>query len=283
MSVTMVGNHIRALEDRLGVRLLNRTTRKVGLTEIGKADYERSSQILNDQEEADNIATTLHSTARGSLNVNTNAHIIHLLAPVMPEFLNLNPAVKLDLSIGGRMVDIVENGYDLAIRALPPPDSSLIVHRLTQWRYGLCCTPPYLKTHQAPGSPTELVQHDYLSYSFHPYGDEWHFTGPYGQLVSVHVAGNVVTNSGETLRFLVLLGQGVFLAPSFVVANDLAEGCFVRPLPGYLPVEYAINAVYPHPHYLSTKVRSFIDLLAERFLKHRKWMDRGSAPTVDQE
>jgi DNA-binding transcriptional LysR family regulator len=109
---------------------------------------------------------------------------------------------------------------DLAIRTAPPPDSRLIARRLTPWRHVLCCTPAYLETHEAPASPTELVQHDYLSYSFYPYGDEWRFTGPYGQLVSVHVAGNVVTNSRETLRFHALEGQGVFLAPSFVVADQ---------------------------------------------------------------
>ncbi|WP_413988534.1 LysR family transcriptional regulator [Labrys okinawensis] len=273
MSVAMVSNHIQALEDRLGARLLNRTTRKVSLTEIGKAYYERSIQILSDLEEADSIATALTSTARGTLKVYTSTHIVRFLSPIMSEYLSQNPAVSLDLTIGERMIDIVEDGYDLAIRTVPPPDSSLIVRRLTPWRHILCCTLAYLEHHGAPAEPADLAQHNCLRYVFYPFGEEWRFEGPDGKPISVRIGGNVVTNSAETLRFLTLDGQGIFLAPSFVVADDIADGRLVRLLPAYQPVEFAINAIYPHRHHLSTKVRSFIDLLAERFAEHRKWMD----------
>jgi DNA-binding transcriptional LysR family regulator len=273
MSVTMVSNHIQALEDRLGARLLNRTTRKVSLTEIGKAYYERSTQILSDLEEADSIASELTSTARGTLKVYTSIHIVRFLSPVLSEYLSQNPAVSLDLTIGERMIDIVEDGYDLAIRTVPPPDSSLIVRRLTPWRHILCCTPAYLEHHGAPAGPADLAQHNCLRYVFYPFGEEWRFQGPDGKPVSVRIGGNVVTNSAETLRFLTLDGKGILLAPSFVVADDIADGRLVRLLPTYQPLEFAINAIYPHRHHLSTKVRSFIDLLAERFAEHRKWTD----------
>jgi DNA-binding transcriptional LysR family regulator len=266
MSVTMVSNHIQSLEDRLGVRLLNRTTRKVSLTEIGKAYYERSSQILMDLDEADRIAGALQATPQGTLRLYTSTHLIRFLSPVVAEFLKSNPAVSLDLTIGERMVDLVEEGFDLAIRTIPPPDSSLIVRRLTPWRHVLCCAPAYLETHPAPAGPADLTHHNCLRYAFYPYGDEWRFDGPDGKPVSAPVSGNVVTNSAETLRFLTL---------SFVVAEDLAAGRLVRLLPDYNPVEFAINAIYPHRHHLSTKVRTFIDLLAERFYEHRKWMNPG--------
>lgn len=273
MSATMVSNHVQALEDRLGVRLLNRTTRKVSLTEIGKAYYERSTHILADLEEADRIAEALQATPQGTLRLYTSTHIVRFLAPVVSEFLSLHPAISIELTIGERMVDLVEEGFDLAIRLLPPPDSSLIVRRLTPFRNILCCSPAYLEKHEAPQSLSDLVQHNCLRYAFYPYGDEWRFTGPAGEPASVRANGNVLTNSGETLRRLALNGHGVFLAPSFLVADDLRTGRLVRILEDYVGVEFAINAIYAHRHHLSIKVRSFIDLLAERFAEHRKWMD----------
>ena len=273
MSATMVSSHVRSLEDRLGVRLLHRTTRKVSLTEIGKAYYERCTQILAELEEADRIAGALQSTPRGTLRLYTGTHIVRLIAPVAAEFLALYPEASIDLTIGERMVDLLEEGFDLAIRPLPPPDSSLIVRRLTPWRPILCCAPAYLERHAAPQRPQDLARHNCLRYAFYPFGDEWRFIGPTGESVAVRVTGNLLTNSGETLRIVALSGQGLFLAPSFVAAEDLRAGRLIRILEDYKPVEFAINAVYPHRRHLSAKVRCFIDLLAQRFAEHRQWLD----------
>jgi DNA-binding transcriptional LysR family regulator len=273
MSVTMVSSHVQALEDRLGVRLLNRTTRKVSLTEIGKAYYERSSQILADLEEADRVAGALQATPQGTLRLYTSAALVRFLAPIISEFLRLHPAVSIEFTTGERMVDLVEEGFDLAIRPLPPPDSSLIVRHLTPWRNVLCCSTSYLEIHEAPRRPSDLALHNCLRYAFYPSGDEWRFEGPSGEPVSVRVSGNVVTNSAGTLRHLALDGHGLFLAPPFVVADDLREKRLVPLLEDYRPIEFVINAIYPHRHHLSTKVRSFIDLLTERFAEHRKQMD----------
>lgn len=278
MSVTMVSNHIKALEDRLGARLLNRTTRKVSLTEIGRAYYERSSQILADLEAADQIATALHTTPRGTLRLYTSTHLIRFLAPVVDEFLTRYPDVSLDLMIGEKMVDLIEEGFDLAIRTLPPPDSSLISRQLTPWRHILCASPSYLETHAAPTRPGDLAALNCLRYAHYMYGDEWRFEDRAGALRSVKVSGKVVTNSAETLRHLALSGHGVFLAPSFVVGDDIRDGRLIRLLPDYQPVEFAISALYPHRHRLSNKVRAFIDLLAERFAEHRRWMNPDRDP-----
>ncbi len=273
MSTTMVSNHVQSLEDRLGVRLLNRTTRKVSLTEVGKTYYERCTRILADLEEADLAANALQSMPRGTLRLYTSTHIVQFIAPVVAEFLALFPEVSVELSMGERMIDLVEEGIDLAIRTTPPPDSSLIVRRLTPWRHILCCAPAYLQTHDAPRRPEDLARHNCLRYSFYPFGDEWHFTGPDGAPAAVRVRGNLLSSSAETLRRVALNAQGLFLAPSFFAAEDLQAGRLVPILDGYTPVEFAINAIYPHRHYLSAKVRSFIDLAAESFLEHRKWMD----------
>ena len=273
MSTTMVSNHIQALEERLGARLLNRTTRKVSPTEIGRAYYERCSQILNDLEEADSMAETLQSSPRGTLRLYTATHLVPFLGPVVGEFLSLYPQAAVDLTIGERMVDLIEEGFDLAIRPTPPPDSSLIVRNLTPWRHILCCSPAYLDGHDALHTPADLTGHNCLRYAFYPFGDEWRFAGPGGREFSVHVKGNLVSNSGETLRIVACRGQGLFLAPSFLVREDLEAGRLVGVLDGYTPVEFAINAIYPHRHHLSSKVRCFIDLLVERFAEHRSWMN----------
>jgi DNA-binding transcriptional LysR family regulator len=273
MSTTMVSNHVQSLEDRLGVRLLNRTTRKVSLTEVGKAYYQRCTQILAELEEADQVASALQLTPRGTLRLYTGTHIVRFIAPVVAEFLTRYPQASMDLTIGERMVDLVEEGFDLAIRPTPPPDSSLIVRRLATWRHVLCCSAEYLETHEMPRRPEDLVRHNCLRYAFYPFGDEWRFVGPVNKPVSVRVAGNLLTNSAETLRLVALAGQGLFLAPSFVAAEDLRAGRLVRLLEDHHPVEFAINAIYPHRHHLSTKVRSFIDLVADRFAEYQKSMD----------
>jgi DNA-binding transcriptional LysR family regulator len=272
MSVTTVSNHIQSLEDRLGARLLNRTTRKVSLTETGKAYYERSRQILMELEEADRIADALQSTPRGTLRLYTGITLVRFLSPVCDEFLTRYPGVSLDLTSGERMVDLIEEGFDIAVRPVPPPDSSLIVRRLTPWRHILCCAPSYREAHPEIGQPSDLVQHNCLQYAYYPFAESWRFEAPNGATVSTRVSGNVVSNSGELLRHLALQGRGILLAPSFLVADEMAAGSLVRLLPDHRPVEFAINAIYPHRHHLSSKVRLFIDLLAERFAEHRKWM-----------
>jgi len=272
MSVTMVGNHVQSLEDRLGVRLLNRTTRKVSLTETGKYYYERSSQILAELEEADRTAGALSSTPRGTLKVYTSSAIVRFLLPVVSEYMELYPAISLDFSVGERMVDMIEDGYDLVMRTVPPPDSSLVARKLTPWRHMLVCSPAYLETHPNPKTPAEVADHNCLQYAYYPYGDEWRFEDGEGKQESIKIGGNVVSNSAEMLRFLTLNGRGIFLAPSFVVFDDIAEGRLVKMMPDYRPVEFNINAVYPNRSHLPTKVRLFIDLLVERFAEHRKWM-----------
>jgi DNA-binding transcriptional LysR family regulator len=269
----MVSHHVQALEDRLGARLLNRTTRKVNLTEIGKAYYERAVQILADLEEADSLAGALQGAPRGVLRLYTGAYIARFLAPVISEYLALYPNVSVDLTVGEGMVDLVEQGFDLVIRPLPPPDSSLIVRKLAPWRNILCCAPEYLSRHGAPAALEDLTRHNCLRYAFYPFGDEWRFEAPDGGLASVRISGNLVTNSADTLRKLTLDGRGLFLAPSFVVDDDLRAGRLVRVLESYRPIEFAINAIYPHRRLVSAKVRSFLDLLGERFAAHRRWLD----------
>jgi DNA-binding transcriptional LysR family regulator len=273
MSTTMVSSHVQALEARLGARLLNRTTRKVSLTETGAAYHERCVQILAELEEADQLAGALQTTVRGTLRVYVGTPLARFVGPVVAEFLADHADVAVSLTAGDRLVDLLEEGFDLAIHALPPPESSLIVRSLTPWRHVLCCAPSYLARHPAPRRLADLAQHNCLRYAFYPFDDQWRVVGPDGKPASVRVAGNLTTNSGEVLRLAALSGQGIFLAPSFIVADDLAARTLVPLLVDHVPVEFAINAVYPHRHHLSTKVRRFLDLVAERMAAHRRWLD----------
>src|ERR1700760_1391677 len=166
---TMVSNHVQALEERLGARLLNRTTRKVSLTEIGKAYYDRCIQILADIEQADDIAGAMQSTPRGTLRVFTATHMVPFVAPVVSEFLNVHPEVKVDLSMGEGTIDLIEEGFDVAIRMTPPPDSSLIVRSLATWRHVLCCSPGYVESHGEPQQLADLAARDCLRHVNYPY------------------------------------------------------------------------------------------------------------------
>ena len=270
MSTTMVSNHIRALEERLGARLLNRTTRKVSLTEVGKVYYDRATQILADIEQADDIAGALQSTPRGTLRIYTGTHIVPFVAPVVDEFLNRYPDVKVDLNMGERPIDIIDEGFDVAIRLTSPPDSSLIVRSLATWRHVLCCSPSYLDARGPLRQLSELAEHNCVRHALYPFGDEWHFVDRKDLPVKVRVSGNLITNSAEMLRRAALDGIGVALMAGFMIHNDLDEGRLVRLLPEYRPVELTMNAVYPHRHHLSAKVRTFIDMLVHHSAEQQK-------------
>lgn len=271
MSPTMASEHVQALEEQLGARLLQRTTRKVSLTEAGQAYYENAARILTELEEADRKIGALQSTPRGRLRLHVGTHIVRFVAPVVSEYMARYPELSVELTMSERMVDLVEEGFDLAIRATVPADSSLVIRQLSAWRHVPCAAPSYLQAHEAPRTPADLPQHNCLRYAFYPYGDEWRFTAPGGEAVSARVKGSLRTNSAEALRIAALAGIGIFLAPGFMVAEDLEEGRLMRLLPDYRPVAFAINAIYPSRAHVPAKIRGFIDLAVERFRSDRDW------------
>ena len=270
MSTTMVSNHIQALEERLGARLLNRTTRKVSVTEIGKAYYDRCVQILSDIEQADDIAGASQSVPRGTLRIHSATHMVPFVAGVVAKLLSTYPEVKVDLRMGEANVDLIEEGYDVALRMTPPPDSSLIVRSLATWRHVLCCSHDYLEKHGRVQQLAELTEHNCGRHLNYPFGDEWRFFDRKGAPASVRISGSLVTNSGEALRRMVIEGAGIGLLAGFLVRDDLDSGRLVRLLPEYRPVEMSMNAVYPHRHHLSAKVRTFIDMLAHHSAEQQK-------------
>jgi DNA-binding transcriptional LysR family regulator len=273
MSPAAVTNHMQALENRMGVRLINRTTRKMSLTDVGQAYYQRCTQILAELEEAEQAASASQEVPRGKLRVHCNTHVVRFIAPLVTEFLESNPDVSIDLRTGERLPDLVEEGFDLAIHTTPSAGSSLIVRRFLTWRHILCCAPSYLESHPAPVCPADLADHNCLRYAFYPFGDEWHFIAPDGTPSNVRVSGNLLTSSLELLRVTASKGGGVLLAPCLFIRKEIETGALLPLMPEYRTIEFGLSAMYPHRRHLPAKVRSFIDLLVERFSEHERWME----------
>jgi DNA-binding transcriptional LysR family regulator len=264
VSPSTVTTQIQDLEDRLGVRLLNRSTRKVSLTDIGRAYYERCMHILADMDEADGAIKAMNAKPNGILHLNVSISIPFFVAPVIAEFTALYPDVKVNLTMSDRMVDLVEDGIDLAITTMPVPNSNLVMRRVGSFRLLVCGSPDYFARHGVPRDPDDLRNHNSMKYTFSSWGGEWRFKSPEGQR-AVHIAGNMESNSVNALRLAASLGQGLILMPDFLVRNDIESGKLVPVLTEFSCPELAINAVYPHRHHLSINVRSFLDLISKHF------------------
>jgi len=266
-ATSVVTTHVKSLEERLGVRLLNRTTRRVSVTEAGRAFYERCVQILSELEDAEEAVQTLQTRPRGVLRVNTSPGIPALLAPSIAEYSKLYPEVTIRLTATSRMLDLIEQGVDLAIWYAPEPEPSLIIRRLAQYRMAVCAAPDYFAKHGRPEHPSELTKHNWLIFydaTHSKDGKEWVFTGPEGDF-PVHMSGNLETNSPIAFRHACLYGQGILIAPIPFVINDLKAGTLVSILDEFLPKQFSIDVVYPHREHLPAKVRTFIDLLVKNF------------------
>ena len=275
VSITTVSNHVQALEDSLGVRLLNRTTRRVGLTEIGREYYERCSQILQELAEADEMTSALQMTPRGRLRLRCHHALERFIAPVATRFAREYPEVSLDFQTDAVIdpVDPMREGFDLSIMPASPPDSTLIRRTLAKWHYVLCCAPAYLEAHPAPRSPADLPDHNCLLYAHSLFRNEFHFVDPAGNSTSTRVSGNLLTASLTAMRAAAAAGLGLWLCPPFVVSDLLVSGVLVPLLPDYRTQELEIVALYPHRRQLSTKVRLLLDMLVERFADERRWLD----------
>jgi DNA-binding transcriptional LysR family regulator len=262
ISKAAVSRHVADLEQRLGVRLLQRTTRKLSLTEEGRAFHARSKSLLGELEDAEAEITSKSLEASGLVKINVPVSFGLLqLAPLWPAFMAKHPKVTLDVTLSDRMVDLVEEGYDMAVRIARLPSSSLVSRKLASTRLILCASPSYLKKHSKPKHPSELADHAVLSYSLLVMGEQWEFEGPEGNF-TVPINPVLRTNSGDTCRAAALGHQGVILQPSFIVGDDLRKGTLVELMPEYRSLEFGIHAIYPSRRYVSPKVRVLIDYLS---------------------
>ena len=270
LSKTAVSRLVGELESRLGTRLLHRTTRKLSLTPEGEVFQERCRQLLEGIDEAEAELTAHLGEAIGQLRVNVPVSfgLLHL-APLWPAFMALHPKVVLDVTLADRLVDLVDEGYDLAVRIARLPSSSLVSRPLTSTRLILCASPEYLRVHGVPEHPSEIAQHAVITYTLLAMGEQWEFEGPQGP-VNVKVLPRMRTNSGDTCCAAAVQHQGIVLQPSFLVGAHLASGALVEVLPQYRSIELGVYAVYPSRKHLTHKVRALIDFLVNAF-RLRAW------------
>jgi DNA-binding transcriptional LysR family regulator len=271
LSPAMVTKHISALEDDLGVRLLNRTTRKVSTTEAGREYFERSAQIISDLEEADAAVSQLGTNPRGILRLSSPLDFgtSHLL-PAISAYLMRYPDVTVDIDFSDRRVQLIEEGFDVAVRFDQLADSTLVARRLNATKIFACASPKYLETHPPISVPADLAQHNCLRYAYYKNPSEWVFDGE-GRSEKVKVQGSVLTNNGRSLCEMASHGLGVVLQPEFLVADYLKSGELVRVLDRFEVSSISLYVVYPHRRFLSAKVRSFVDFLVEHFSGEVSW------------
>lgn len=266
ISRAMASKQIQKLEEHLGTRLLNRTTRRLSLTETGRAFYERSVQIVADVEEAEQVAGQMTRMPQGVLRVTIPLSFgQHRLAAVIGDYSQAYPQVQLDISLSDRKVDLVEEGLDLAIRIGAMAQSDLIARKIGSVRSVLCAAPAYLARHGSPSAPAELSQHACLGYTLSASSAEWRLeAADGGAAVTVAIAGPIRADNGDILRLAALRGAGIVFQPRFIVADDLAAGRLQHILPDWQSGELGIYAVYPSRKHLSAKVRTFVDFLLAR-------------------
>ena len=265
ISKAAVSRTILELEARLGARLMQRTTRRLSLTEAGVLYLERCKQIVTAMEEADQVIGAGISDPTGLLRINApqSFGVLHMTR-VWPCLLRRYPGIRLDITLSDRIVDIVEEGYDLAIRIAQLPNSSLIYRKLASTRILLCASPDYLERHGTPQHPHDLKDHAVMGYTYSPDKDDWQFEGPEG-LVSVKTHVRMHANNGDTCTAAAVAGIGITRQPSFMLSEHIRDGRLVQLMPQYHCGELGIYAVYPSRTHLPAKVRATIDFLVHAF------------------
>ena len=268
-----ISRKINALEEELGVRLLQRTTRHLSLTEAGEVYYELVSEVLKSLDEAQLAITQLQATPKGTLRLNVAIPLgEHNIVPLLPEFLGLYPELKIDLTLEDQAIDLVEKRVDLSIRVGVLNDSSIVARKLAENNYVICGSPQYFDTHGIPETPSELAQHNCIINKNIYSGNVWQFTKG-EDIENISVTGNFQANTGGALYNAIISHLGVSALPTWFVGQDISQGRLLRVLDNYeidLPAmaDSAIYALYPAGQYLSPKVRVFIDYLVEKLSLH---------------
>jgi DNA-binding transcriptional LysR family regulator len=263
ISPAVVSKRIKRLEEQLGTRLLQRTTRQVGMTDAGKGFYDRIANVLTGIEDAEQFVSGRSTEIAGNLRISapTSFGRMHI-APHLPAFMQANPHLSIDLMLSDEFTDIIAQGFDVAIRISELKDSSLVARKLVQVRRILCASPSYIERHGVPTSLEELADHHCLTAHN---GEPWRLEGPKGPLI-YRPAGRLNTNSSEVIREGVIAGLGIALRSTWDIGNELQDGRLVSVMPGYEGSKnVSVSAVYPSRQHLPSKVRAFIEYLADLY------------------
>lgn len=267
VSKSHVSKTISRLEERLGARLLNRTTRKLNLTDVGQAFLDRGRAIMGELDEAERAVTALQTEPRGVLRVSApfSFGLRHLI-PVVNEFMGRHPDLRVELALDDRRVDLMDEGFDLAVRiAAQLDDSSFIAKRLGRAQPFLLASPSYLAAHGTPTQPQDLTDHRCLRYAYLRSGATWVLTNAQGRREVVRADGPFEVNNGDAILQAAEAGLGIGLLPDFICCDAVRAGRLVQVLPDWSLSEAGVWALYPHSRHLSAKVRLFIERMAEAF------------------
>lgn len=261
-----VSRRLKELEEHLGVELFHRTTRKMNLTDTGRAFYHRSVRITEDVLEAELATSQAHGELQGSLKIALpmSFGVMHI-GPAINDFLQAHPQMKFELDFNDRQVDLIQEGFDLAIRVANLPDSSLIARRLTPIQHVLCASPEYLNKHGTPESPEDLQNHQCLAYRLLHDGKSWTFTDKNNQESKIAITPRIMASDGYYLRDTAINDQGIVFLPTFIVYKEIENGTLLPLLKKYSSWQLDAYAVYPQTRHLSQRVRAFVDFLVKRF------------------
>jgi len=264
-STSHVSKEVSRLENRLGVRLLNRTTRRISLTDAGRAYFERCEQIVIDAENAERSMGVLQETPRGLLRVNAPTSIgARYLSSFLPEFVALYPALKLEVEYNDRMINVVEEGFDVVIRVGETQDSSLVMRRLASSKIVTVASPEYLKKQSQPETPDDLTEHVCVAYTLVKNPAVWEYTlGT--ERFRIQMTPGMLCNTAELQVAMAVKGVAIAALPLFCVEQHIERGELEQVLSNYRQLDLGIYVVYPHRQFLSTKVRAFVDFMVERF------------------
>jgi len=272
LSTTATSRHVADLETHLQTRLLNRTTRRVSLTESGRAFHERCVQLLADLDDAEQEAQQAARVPRGTIRLTTSVNFgVRHLAPAIADFLAKHGEVRFDLSLADRIVDLVEEGFDLAIRIGAPGSGNVVARKLGETRLVPCASPAYLARRGAPATPEDLAHHNCFTYEYVSPRNVWRFKDVSGKQMEVRVSGNLHSNNGDVLAEVAARGAGIVFEPAFIVGPEVRAGRLVPLLQDFIPLPLPIYAVYPSRKHLSAKVRVFVDFLVERYASAQDW------------
>jgi DNA-binding transcriptional LysR family regulator len=268
VSVSAVSRQVALLEAHLATRLLNRTTRRLSLTESGRVFHERCVQLLADLEEAEQSANAGNVTPRGTLRLTAAITFgARQLAPAIAEFAARHPGMRFDVELSDRATDLVEEGFDVAVRIGNIGSQNLVGRQVGTTRLVCCAAPAYLRRHGEPKVPEDLAAHACLTYEYSPLRNVWPFRDRHGRERNVRIAGPLQANNGRFLEALAVAGMGICCEPDFIVGPDVRAGRLKPLLRGFPPPATSIYVVYPSRRHLSAKVRAFTDFLVERFAK----------------
>jgi DNA-binding transcriptional LysR family regulator len=266
LSKSMVSRQISTLEDELGVRLLNRTTRRIALTEAGAVVFERAQRIVLEAQEAAEEATCVEGAVRGQLRINAPMSFgISQLGPVMPEFMARHPELTVDLVLNDRRVDLIEEGFDVSLRISALTDSSLIARQLAPVERYIVGAPSYFEKHGVPKRPADLADHPFLLYTLLSRPNLLELTNGEGESEQVEMKGRFLCNNADAMQTMMLAGTGLTFSPDFICHEHLRSGKLVRALEDWSVPALTLHAIYPHTRHLSAKVRAFVDFSVEKF------------------